>query len=101
MKLHGYRIEIEDIENNLLRVSTVKQAVVLPRMEEGKVKSLCAYIVPVHPVEKTFQAAQQIRTELKKYLPDYMIPKKFQFVDAIPMTNNGKADRKRLGGMNA
>ena len=101
VKLHGYRIEIEAIENNLLRVSTVKQAVVLPRMEEGKVKSLCAYIVPVHPVEKTFQAAQQIRTELKKYLPDYMIPKKFQFVDAIPMTNNGKADRKRLGGMNA
>jgi D-alanine--poly(phosphoribitol) ligase subunit 1 len=45
IKLHGYRIEIEDIENNLVKVGGVEKAVVLPNMEDNKVKSLTAYVV--------------------------------------------------------
>lgn len=41
-----------------------------------------------------------MREELQQFLPDYMIPKKFVFLDQMPMTNNGKADRKLLGGKN-
>lgn len=38
----------------------------------------------------------KLRSDLKQFLPDYMIPKKIVFVDELPMTNNGKVDRKRL-----
>ena len=40
-----------------------------------------------------------IKTKLKEHIPDYMVPKKIVFIDKIPMTANGKADRKFLGGL--
>lgn len=45
IKLHGYRIEIEDIENNLIKIRGVEKAVVLPNMEDNRVKSLTAYVI--------------------------------------------------------
>lgn len=99
IKLHGYRIEAEDIEQNLLRLPLVKQAIVVPNWKDGKVVSLAAFIVPNEPVPIPFETSLLIKSELKQYLPDYMIPKKILFLDAIPMTNNGKADRKQLGGL--
>lgn len=117
VKLHGYRIELEDIENNLCRLPCVEQAVVLPNSRGGKVSSLTAYIVerkagnvPESVLEKRElsdipyenpETAKAIREELKQFLPDYMIPKKILFLDQMPVTNNGKADRKRLGGQKA
>lgn len=91
IKLHGYRIEIEDIENNIVKLDGVRQAVVIPSIRKGTVKSLTAYVVAENP-DMDFKEA------LGAYLPVYMIPKKFVCLDQIPMTNNGKADRKRLGG---
>ena len=96
IKLHGYRIEIEDIENNLVKVNGVEKAVVLPNMEDNKVKSLTAYVVYNRPRESDFRASQDIKNELKAFVPEYMIPKKIRFVDFIPMTMNGKADRRAL-----
>ena len=40
-----------------------------------------------------------MKEQLKEYLPDYMIPKKIKFLEQLPMTNNGKVDRKMLGGL--
>jgi D-alanine--poly(phosphoribitol) ligase subunit 1 len=98
IKLHGYRIEIEDIEKNILKLQGVDNAVVVPVLEGGKVKSLTA-VISGRGEQSTFEAAREIKTKLKAFLPDYMVPKKIIFVDRIPMTINGKADRKAVGGL--
>lgn len=102
IKLHGYRIELEDIENNISRLPQVQQAVVVPGMRGGKVTSLTAYIVK-HPSEQPEaeektekEEAARFRTALKEFLPDYMIPKKILFLKELPMTSNGKVNRKLL-----
>lgn len=97
VKLHGYRIELEDIENNLLRINGVTQAVVIPKYRDGKASSLVAGIVVSEPVTDVKERVKIIKEQLRINLPDYMIPKKIIFLPAIPMTNNGKADRKAAG----
>lgn len=99
VKLHGYRIELEDIESNLLKISGIDQAVVLPKYRDGKVSSLVAGVVCRNKPEDENAAVTDIKEELKKNLPDYMIPKKIRFIDDVPRTANGKVDRKTLGGM--
>ncbi|MEG0792888.1 MAG: D-alanine--poly(phosphoribitol) ligase subunit DltA [Lachnospiraceae bacterium] len=99
IKLHGYRIELEDIEQNLLKLDHVSNAIVLPNIKENIVKSLTAYIIYTNPIDDAFATAQVLRTELKKQLPDYMIPKKIKFLDTFPLTNNGKVNRHYLGGL--
>lgn len=97
IKLHGYRIEIEDIESNLMKLEHIMKAAVMPKYHGNQVKSLTAYIVSKTPVTDEFREGQEIRAQLRNYLPDYMIPKKILFLDQLPMTNNGKVDRKALG----
>ena len=97
VKLHGYRIEIEDIETNLRTLPEVQHAVVLPVSKEGgPITHLHAFVqlleVPESPLRKTVA----LRKQLKELLPDYMIPKSFSYVEAIPLTTNGKADRAAL-----
>ncbi len=99
IKLHGYRIELEDIESNVLMVSNVEQAVVLPEYENGEVTSLTAYIVSNNKIESNLKERQRIRTELKNKIPEYMIPKKFVFKESLPVTANGKVDRRSLEAM--
>lgn len=99
VKLHGYRIEIEDIESNLMKLPCVRQAAVVPVFKDGKARSLTAYLSVKGDIENSFEKAQELRSRLKAYLPEYMIPKKFVFLDSLPMTANGKADRKALGGL--
>lgn len=99
IKLHGYRIEIEDIENNISKHSNVKNVAVIPKYEDDgiTVKYLQAYIVPNSKIENTLLESSKIKEELKRFLPHYMIPKKIKFIDSIPTTNNCKIDRKALG----
>ncbi len=107
IKLHGYRIELEDVESNISKLPQVEHAVVVPGMRGGKVSSLTAYIVKRvteadgesdsgEESTNTADETAKLRSDLKQFLPDYMIPKKIVFVDELPMTNNGKVDRKRL-----
>lgn len=98
IKWHGYRIEIGDIEANLMRLSQVKRAVVVVSSKDGKVRSLTAYVEGQEPVRDPLQAAKQLKVELRELLPDYMIPKKICFVDRMPVNDNGKTDRSALGG---
>lgn len=98
VKLHGYRIELGDIEENLRKVPGVENAVVLPSERRGKVDYLHAFITTSEPVKESFQMSQHLREELHKTLPDYMLPRRFTFLETMPMTPNGKVDRRALGG---
>ena len=100
VKLHGYRIEIEDIEANLRQLETVVNAIVVP-MEassgSGTVSHLHAVVQLLEgPPERTLRTTIALKSELKGLIPEYMVPKSFSYVDAIPLTTNGKADRKSV-----
>lgn len=99
IKLHGYRIELEDIENNLLRLPQIEKAAVLPNTREGRVKSISAYLVCPGMTAPERNYAETLKEGLRTFLPEYMIPKKLVFMDRLPMTGNGKVDRKALGDL--
>ncbi|MDU6574284.1 MAG: AMP-binding protein, partial [Gemella haemolysans] len=96
VKLHGHRIELEDIDNNLLKNKKIRQAATVPSYEEGKVKSLTSFVVYNEEIEKRFEVTKQLKHELKKLVPEYMMPKKIVFLDEMPLNNNGKIDKKKL-----
>ena len=97
IKLSGYRIELGDIETNLLRLPQVRDAVVLPVMKNSAVQSLAAFVLlgAREPISD-FELGRVLRQQLAERLPAYMLPRKFLFLDAFPMTPNGKVDRARL-----
>ncbi|MFD3447545.1 D-alanine--poly(phosphoribitol) ligase subunit DltA [Microbacteriaceae bacterium 4G12] len=97
IKLHGYRMELEEIEHHLRSSSYVQSVVVLPIKKGDTYDYLMAVVVPnEHSFEKEFQLTSAIKKEVSALLPNYMIPRKFIYQSSIPMTANGKADRKKL-----
>ena len=97
IKMFGYRIELGDLEANLRALPQIADAVVLPVRKAGKIESLAAFVVLA--VEKTgtdFEMTALLKKELAERLPAYMLPRKFHFLSAFPMTPNGKADRRAL-----
>jgi len=97
VKLNGFRIELEDIENNLRKIDFVEGAVVLPVNKNGKIQYLAAVVKLNRAIEDTeFKIGLMIKNELKNLLPEYMIPRKIVIRESIPMTVNGKSDRKAL-----
>ena len=91
VKIRGYRIELGEIENQLLKHEGVKQAVVLDRQDGQGNKYLCAYIVSEGEI-----TVPELRKSLAQSLPDYMIPTYFMQMERIPLTANGKIDRRAL-----
>ena len=97
VKLHGYRIELGDIEHYLLQDSRIKQAVVVPKYQGTKVQQLVAFIVLENTTKQPdFQLTKSIKEQLLQVVMEYMIPQKFHYVDLLPQTVNGKIDRKKL-----
>ena len=97
IKLSGYRIELGDVEANLRALATVRDAVVLPVIKDGAAQSLAAFVVlAVRDDASHFNLSQRLRKQLSERLPTYMLPRKFVFLNAFPMTTNGKVDRSRL-----
>jgi len=96
IKLHGYRIELGDIENNFLKLPNVKNAVVIPIVKNDMIQDLAAFIVMEQMSESNLKEGIKLKKALAKLLPAYMVPKKIIFKDSIPMTNNGKINRKAL-----
>ncbi|MGB7605871.1 MAG: amino acid adenylation domain-containing protein [Lutisporaceae bacterium] len=90
VKIRGYRIELGEIESHLTRHEAIKDAVVVP-WGEGSDKYLCAYIVA-----EAAEVQNTIRSYLAELMPDYMIPTYYMQIDSIPLTPNGKVDRKAL-----
>lgn len=97
VKLHGYRIELGDIEHYLLQDNRIKQAVVVPKYQGTKVQQLVAFVVLEDKTKQPdFQLTKSIKEQLLEVVMDYMIPQKFHYVDLLPQTVNGKIDRKKL-----
>jgi D-alanine--poly(phosphoribitol) ligase subunit 1 len=98
IKLHGYRIELADVEANLRAVPGVRDAVVIAVMKDGQAEGLVAFVIlNERPAGLSdFKASNNLRSQLAQRLPAYMLPRKFHFLDAFPMNTNGKADRKKL-----
>jgi D-alanine--poly(phosphoribitol) ligase subunit 1 len=99
IKLNGYRIELGDIESNILEMDDVTYCVVLPIEKRGEIKGLAAFVTLDHPVEDEFEYSQSVRKYISEKLPHYMVPKKCIVLEEMPMTNNGKADRRALKEM--
>jgi D-alanine--poly(phosphoribitol) ligase subunit 1 len=100
IKLHGYRIELADVEANLRAVPNVRDAVVVPVIKQGTPESLAAFLIlNERPPVSEFQLANDLRTRLGERVPLYMVPRKIQFLSTFPMNANGKADRKKLAEM--
>ncbi|MCP4219702.1 MAG: amino acid adenylation domain-containing protein, partial [bacterium] len=97
VKIRGFRIEPGEIENRLAGHALIKQAVVITRDAHTGIdeKILCAYIVSKKPFD-----ISQLRKYLLEELPDYMVPSFFIHMDHIPLTDNGKVDRKKLPAPN-
>ncbi|MCP5052791.1 MAG: amino acid adenylation domain-containing protein, partial [bacterium] len=99
VKIRGFRIELGEIENRLLELESISKAAVIDQTGPNGEKYLCAYIIPVQgdvvPVRGELQVSQ-IKTALSGKLPDYMVPSYFVELETIPLTPNGKIDRKAL-----
>ncbi len=90
VKIRGFRIELGEIETALLRIDEVQQAIVAVK-EVNDEKTLVAYYTQVSVIQ-----VSDLRRKLRRTLPDYMIPSYFIVLDMLPVTSNGKADRKNL-----
>lgn len=93
IKLRGYRIELGEIEAVLSEHPAVRQAVLLIREDRPGEKYLAAYVVAAqgqHPNPAL------LRQFLRQRLPEYMVPTSFAFLDALPLSSNGKVDRRAL-----
>lgn len=99
VKLHGFRIELGDIESNLEALPEVKATCVVPVVRKGAINHLAAYVVPTGDIpdkQERFAFSQHLKDEVGKSLPAYMVPRKFAFLDSLPLNVNGKIDRKTL-----
>ncbi|CAI8969681.1 non-ribosomal peptide synthase/polyketide synthase [Pseudomonas chlororaphis] len=100
VKVRGFRIELGEIEARLREQDSVREAVVVAQAGPSG-KQLVGYIVTLDPTVAADAAAQatcreNLRRALKARLPDYMVPAHLMFLEQMPLTPNGKLDRKGL-----
>lgn len=91
VKIRGYRVELGEIESVLQQNGQVSQAVVMAREDHAGHKQLVAYVVPHGALDK-----DAVTDYLKGKLPAYMVPALLVPMDTMPLTPNGKIDRKAL-----
>ena len=93
IKIRGFRVELGEIESALSKCHGVKECVVISTGERAGETRLIAYFTPSG---KRPPKAGQFRTFLEERLPEYMVPSAFVQMDALPLTQNGKVDRRAL-----
>ena len=101
IKFNGYRIELEDVSQNLNKSRFIESAVAVPRYnKDHKVQNLLAYVILKDGVREQFERDIDITKAIKEDLTDimmsYMMPSKFLYRDSLPLTPNGKIDIKGL-----
>ena len=88
VKIRGFRIELGEIENALNSHPAVREAVVMAKENEHGDKQLVAYVV--------CNTTEELRADLARKLPNYMLPSFYIQLDNLPLTHNGKIDRRAL-----
>lgn len=96
IKIRGFRIELGEIEAALLKHPAVREATVIDRDGGSGDKQLVAYVVAAG---SDLLSASEVRVFLKEKLPDYFVPSAFIFIEDMPLTPNGKVDRRALRAM--
>ncbi|MBE3649276.1 non-ribosomal peptide synthetase [Paenibacillus polymyxa] len=91
VKIRGYRIELGEVETRLSTIAGVKESVVIVRQDDHGQKQLCAYFVTDSEL-----SASDLRNALSQDLPSYMVPSYFVRLSRLPLTLNGKVDRRAL-----
>ncbi|SFJ91368.1 non-ribosomal peptide synthetase [Thermoflavimicrobium dichotomicum] len=91
VKIRGYRIELGEIETRLLEHPSIKEAVVVARRDSQGYPYLCAYMVT-----RGSWTVSELREHLSQSLPQYMIPASFMELEKLPLTANGKVDKRNL-----
>ncbi|MCP3781444.1 non-ribosomal peptide synthetase [Paenibacillus sp. MZ03-122A] len=94
VKVRGYRIELGEIENMILRIQGISEAVVVIGRDESEASVIYAYVTIRE--SRYLLDEQEIRVELAKRLPAYMVPQRIIIMSKLPLTHNGKVDRKAL-----
>ncbi|MEW6735288.1 MAG: amino acid adenylation domain-containing protein, partial [Acidobacteriota bacterium] len=93
VKIRGFRIELGEIETLLAQHPAIKDVVVLAREDEPGNKRLVAYLVCQ---QGNLPTITELRSYLKEKLPEYMLPAVYMILDNMPLTANGKVDRRAL-----
>ncbi len=93
VKIRGFRVELGEIESALSAQAGVAAAVLAVREEGPAGKRLVAYVVKV---AGTDSSEEELKGQLRNQLPDYMVPSRIVFLEQLPLTFNGKVDRKAL-----
>ncbi len=91
VKISGFRIEIGEIENTLLRLPGVREGAVVVTGGTDQSKHLVAFYAAQRPLD-----ANALRDQFRESLPEYMVPSAFHWQRNLPLTGNGKIDRKAL-----
>ena len=94
VKIRGYRIELGEIENKLLNYPNIKQAAVLAK-ERSAEKTIDKYLLAYYVSDKKLDE-EKIQSFLSTQLPEYMLPKILVHINKLPLTTNGKLDKKAL-----
>ncbi|NOQ25416.1 MAG: amino acid adenylation domain-containing protein, partial [Bacteroidales bacterium] len=90
VKIRGFRIEVGEIEHVLLKHENIKESVVLALENNGE-KYLCAYVICKEELNH-----EELRAYMSAQVPDYMIPSYFVQLEKLPLTSNGKVNRRAL-----
>ena len=97
VKIRGLRIELGEIEAQLQRNPHVKETVVVAREDSPGDRRLVAYVVPARaPGSESACSAEALRTQLGSVLPEYMVPSAFVMLERMPLSPNGKLERRAL-----
>lgn len=91
LNIKGYRVEVSEIENVMLKHEQIDQCIIVPRTNNMKVIDLYGYYVSNRKV-----LVNEIKEYLRRFLPDYMVPAFLIEVDSMPFTSTGKIDKNKL-----
>ena len=91
IKVRGLRIELGEIENTIQSYVGIADCIVIAKQYAESITLLVAYLVCREPLE-----IAALKQHLRRYLPEYMVPSHFEMIEQIPLSANGKADRKAL-----
>src|ERR1700735_1425245 len=95
IKIRGFRVELGEIEAHLNRLPGVRECAVVLKTDAANHQSLLAFWVPA-VLEAPTCTSEEIAEQLRRVLPDYMVPARFEVLKSLPLTPNLKIDRKLL-----